>query len=642
MAGLSTNAPGLWGGFAGLLYGSTSLSTPPGFLADATPAWVPAGGVLAFEFDNGLGYNSRNLATTTPDSILTYTSPSPKLVYGSDGVLRYAPHNLLVQSQTFETAAWVRTNVSVVNTADVVAPDGTLTADKIENTINAPTAGAQLLQTLTTLGSGEYVYSVYAKIGSGDTDSNRFVVRNNTTALNFVTITINWSTGAITQTTGSGATATSAGDGWWRIVMPFSLTATVGDSIRFFVGVSGQVEGVGEFVYAWGAQLQRTPNHSNTYIPTTTAAVYSLPIDHNPTTFEPLGVLIEEERTNLLLQSENCTVTWTNPIGPTTSTKVNIASPFHAGTAFQITSTLNSGFSSGGLRQGISVAATTKHILSFYVEDNVGEISIGLENGLTAYGANFVASINTVTGTASGAQASQVTIAAVNGGWRVSADLGTSKAGGGAAQIEFQMVDLNVPKIIGAPQLEQGAFPTSYIPTVASQVTRLADQVSILTSAFGWNAAAGTIATEYYDSGINSALWRIDDGGDNYYFRAIRDTGSMVASAVYGGVAYPVYLTATAKGMPTKFAAGWDAASINAAINGTLGTANTSLTLPTVLIFRIGNNRNAQYYNSHIKRLTYFPTRRTDADLQVLTRGDDLVWGAGDYLVWGSGNNLTW
>jgi len=35
MAGLYTGAKGLWGGFAGLLFGSDALSTPPGLLADA-------------------------------------------------------------------------------------------------------------------------------------------------------------------------------------------------------------------------------------------------------------------------------------------------------------------------------------------------------------------------------------------------------------------------------------------------------------------------------------------------------------------------------------------------------------------------------------------------------------------------------
>ena len=60
--------------------------------------WWPLGSELAFEFDNGRGFNSIDRTKTTPDSILTYTNPSAKMVSGSDGVLRYAPHNLLTFS----------------------------------------------------------------------------------------------------------------------------------------------------------------------------------------------------------------------------------------------------------------------------------------------------------------------------------------------------------------------------------------------------------------------------------------------------------------------------------------------------------------------------------------------------------------
>ena len=66
MAGLSTNAPGLWGGFAGLLYGSTSLSTPPGFLADATTPFSPASLFAAAE--PGVWYDPSDFSTMFQDS----------------------------------------------------------------------------------------------------------------------------------------------------------------------------------------------------------------------------------------------------------------------------------------------------------------------------------------------------------------------------------------------------------------------------------------------------------------------------------------------------------------------------------------------------------------------------------------------
>lgn len=47
MPGLYTGATGLWGGFTGLLYGTSALSTPPGLLADTTGGG-PAGNALVW------------------------------------------------------------------------------------------------------------------------------------------------------------------------------------------------------------------------------------------------------------------------------------------------------------------------------------------------------------------------------------------------------------------------------------------------------------------------------------------------------------------------------------------------------------------------------------------------------------------
>jgi hypothetical protein len=55
MAGLYTGATGLWGGFSGLLFGSTGLSTPPGLLADVSGTSPPiiSNGIL---LENGTDF----------------------------------------------------------------------------------------------------------------------------------------------------------------------------------------------------------------------------------------------------------------------------------------------------------------------------------------------------------------------------------------------------------------------------------------------------------------------------------------------------------------------------------------------------------------------------------------------------------
>ena len=65
MPGLYTGATGLWGGFPGLLFGSASLSTPPGLLADAagfSPASLFAAG------EQGVWYDPSDFSTMFQDS----------------------------------------------------------------------------------------------------------------------------------------------------------------------------------------------------------------------------------------------------------------------------------------------------------------------------------------------------------------------------------------------------------------------------------------------------------------------------------------------------------------------------------------------------------------------------------------------
>jgi len=206
------------------------------------------------------------MASVPFNNLITFSRGTNATLTGSNGLIQYAPNNLLTFSEQFDNAAWIKTN-STVTANSTVAPDGTSTADTLTAGAGAG-AGQQTYQTLTNIGSNTYVYSIYAKQGSGATDSNSFAVRNQTTTTSAAVLTINYETGVITQSVGSGATAVSVGNGWWRIAIPFNLTATVGDAIRFFAGSNGAVETPGEFVFAWGAQLE-LGSTATTYNPTT-------------------------------------------------------------------------------------------------------------------------------------------------------------------------------------------------------------------------------------------------------------------------------------------------------------------------------------------------------------------------------------
>jgi len=596
MAGLSTNAPGLWGGFAGLLYGSTSLSTPPGFLADATPAWVLPGAALDLDFADSLGYNSRNLATTTPDSILTYTSPSPKMVYGSDGVLRYAPHNFFVRSEDFSNASWVNGYIS---------------------------SGTRVNGSVSVSANGGYVYVRQDFSALNKACVASYEVTCDTTVAN---VPIVFSDGSVNYPV---VTSFVAGVPQ-RITSPAFTPgsfASVGIDLRDFVAPGGS-NTTGYTITFNKAQLQLTPNHSNTYIPTTSAAVYSLPIDHDPITFDPLGVLIEEQRTNLLLRSQEFDrAAWIKSFGGTGSTVVVTA---NYGTAPDGTMTADR----VQLDKGAGATLSDQSL-----------IQQTIPSGVPVANSYWIKTADGSTKTVALRVNNTYTLCVITGDWQ---RFFTTEPTCSFAQIILRGTtgtSDSADLLVWGAQLEAGSFPTSYIPTVASQVTRAADQISILTSAFGYNAVAGSLFAEVraanlsvsrriavlYNDASNRIALNLDNGSQLF----VRTLGSTVAS-VDGG-------TFTV-GQSDKVAVAFTTDDYVATVNGAaVGVDPDGGAMPSgITVLQVGNQAGIEQTNGHIKRLTYFPTRRTDADLQVLTTGDDLVWGIGDYLVWGSGNNLTW
>ncbi len=66
-----------------------------GYAAANSVGWWLSGAQLDLDFANDRSFNRKTGYQASPNGLLTYTSPSPKMVYGADGVLGYAPHNLL-------------------------------------------------------------------------------------------------------------------------------------------------------------------------------------------------------------------------------------------------------------------------------------------------------------------------------------------------------------------------------------------------------------------------------------------------------------------------------------------------------------------------------------------------------------------
>ena len=186
---------------------------------------------------------------------------------------------------------------------------------------------------------------------------------------------------------------------------------------------------------------------------------------------------------------------------------------------------------------------------------------------------------------------------------------------------------------VAEAQLEAGSFPTSYIPTSGSQVTRSADIASIPVSAFGYNQDAGTIVVEASpmsntnSTAINLTLSTVTAGqNERWQIRSQNPNTVQVYTATQGNGPFGTGGSAPNVGSVTipgtyKAAHTLEDGYSQVAVNGSLGTADTSVSIPDVDEVRIGTlfSTGAEELNGHIKSIQYYPRRLTDAQLQELT-----------------------
>jgi hypothetical protein len=590
------------------------------------------GADLALWFDENQAYKSSGGGIVTPDSILTYTAPSPKMVYGSDGVLGYAPHNLLTYSEQFNESGWLKDNCTVSVNA-VPAPDGTTTAEKL--IMNSGSGGSAAnnagLRVALAVSGGTYTYSIYAKAGEFST----LRVRENAETGAF--LDVNLTNGAISN--GSSAqfvspNALAVGNGWYRV--SWASPNTMSNVNKYLFRTSNVGDGTSG-ILIWGAQLN-LGSSALTYIPTTTAAVYSLPRDHNPTTGAALGVLVEEARTNLLTYSEQFdNAAWVKSGLNTTATPpyINVAvSPDGTQNAdFMIEDTANSQHIA---RVSASMAATTAHTYSFFAK------AAGRTNIVTnRFNSSVVPSFaHTFTLSGSGTSSGGQITALANGWYRCSGSFTTTGAGVGGFIVLLDdgtgttyTGDGTSGIYIWGAQLEAGAFATSYIPTVASQVTRAADQVSILTSAFPWTntamAAVMDFTPTYADDGAAATFIAFTFfGGATNYARMLIDTSGSRTGVPTAGVrnsslvAIPAAISYSPGTQRMKWAMSYDSTVERGSYDAnTLGTeAAPPVTLPTpTTLWLGGSNAGATPINGHIKRFAHYASLKSQAELNMLT-----------------------
>lgn len=552
----------------------------------------------------------------TVDPRITFTRASTATYY--DGrTFAKAEENLLTRSQEFNNAVWVKASASVTaNTG--AAPDGTTTADTL--TASGPNGSA--LQTFTALAQ-PYTFSLWVRrtVGTGT-----------------VEITVDGSTWSAITITGT----------WAR----FSTTVTPSDGSRT-AGI--RLATNGDAVEIWGAQLEQRSSVT-AYTPTTdqpitryqpvlmTAAANTPRIDFDPVTGECRGLLIEEQRTNLLLRSSEFDDAYWTKNNSTVTANAAVA-PDGTLTADKLVDNTTNGVH--GLTKNMGVISPGAFSVSCYAKAGEGSrivVYMDDQSGLSvAYSFNLStgAVVQTKVPHTSWTSVSATATPVGNGWYRCSISGTTTNTTLG---VRFLLDKGTTYNAFGLPtdytgdgysgiyiwgaQLEAGAFPTSYIPTTTAQVTRSADSAVMRGANFSswYRQDEGTFLTTFsriYTGNADGSdvLVSADDGSGANQIQLRLSADTVDAVTLAGG---SVQADAPGIGVPgTEIRSSAFAYKTNDfafAYAGTYLQTDTSGVVPPTNRLGIGTGGyNSELANSHIRRIAYWPARLSNAQLQAIT-----------------------
>jgi len=342
-----------------------------------------------------------------------------------------------------------------------------------------------------------------------------------------------------------------------------------------------------------------------------------------------LGLLVEEARTNLITYSNDFTdASWIEN-GLTTS-QVSVTAPNGSSESTKITEDGATGVHQfyGQNVSGISPVAVSGYFKA--AEYSTFQLTIG--GAVNQPYANFDLSSETVSATGNGGagfiqdvgngwyRCTLTATPASNGSWMVFLTDGDTVASRGPAYTG----DGTSGIYIWGAQVEAGSFPTSYIPTAGSTVTRAADVATIGVGAFGYNKTAGTVlitadsaqTTDY----PGAFAFNGNSGANRWYLYS--SAGTWTARQFIDNVGTGIInLSAVEASAETKLALALKGSSASAVKDGGSVVNNATFPIPPLIDeMEIGDGPGGvTQLNGHISSIAYYPRRLTDAQIKALT-----------------------
>jgi len=559
--------------------------------------------------------NKSLVDATTGTNLVTFTRASSGTYVGSDGLIKTATTNLLLRSQELATGPWFNANVTLTNnTGDTVDPIGGSTATKI---VSSGTGAIGQGAVISAVSTG----SVWLRTLSGTLNMSLIVYLSNPPFTNIgtanITVTTNW--------------------------QRFSVTTTNPPSAASYnLQLNGIPAGT---LYAWGAQLEPSSTVGE-YIPTTSTINSAPRFDHNPTTGESLGLLVEEARTNSIRNNTMVGAVAGTPGTLPTNWVTNLPANGISGAVSAIGT--ENGITYIDYRISGTASADIAPVLRFEANNNaaassgqswtaslyakltagsLGSTTLVHQLRWTDSGGSVLSTVNTgaaftPTGSALGGQRYSATGTAIASTAFVSQLLATSTIANGST-VDFTLR-------IGLPQLEQGAFATSVIPTSTTAVTRSADVASITGSNFSswYRQDEGTV---FYDGQVlgsdpstNKSILGLSNGsGNNTIDMFIPSAVNQRFRLAVGGVNQVLQNTVATANVysPVKSTYAFKVDDTTSASNGTVLPTDTSCSIPTVDRFTLGSLTTGEaQVAARFKRITFWPQRLSNRTLQQITQ----------------------
>ena len=223
--------------------------------------------------------NSTKYVLGSGGDIISYATDEPAIEFNTDGsfkglLVEPAATNICLQSEDI-TTSWTPTNATLTANA-TTAPDGTTTADKLNDDGATGTNTVFVKQVITVSAATKYTASVFLKADQLSFARVQAAAYDGAT-FGFQYVDLSGAGRLGTASNLDDSSITAYPNGWYRCSITWTQGA--GDtSFQFEIFVADSISNITvdldgtSSIFVWGAQVEASPI-ATSYIPTTTASV---------------------------------------------------------------------------------------------------------------------------------------------------------------------------------------------------------------------------------------------------------------------------------------------------------------------------------------------------------------------------------